>query len=82
MKHFDEKAAREMRVKAYQERERKRLEVRLEQTSLEARLPNKPAFKSIKKMRKKNDDDDDYDCHNYRRNLQGKQSSTLKYYDR
>ena len=29
MKHFDEKAAREMRVKAYQERERKRLEVRL-----------------------------------------------------
>lgn len=29
MKHFDEKAAQEMRVKAYQERERKRLEVSL-----------------------------------------------------
>ena len=34
MKHFDEKAAREMRVKAYQERERKRLEVRLQTRGL------------------------------------------------
>ena len=34
MKHFDEKAAQEMRVKAYQERERKRLEVRLQTRGL------------------------------------------------
>ena len=37
MKNFDEKAAREMRAKAYQERERKRLEVSLQTRGL---LPN------------------------------------------
>lgn len=34
MKNFDEKAAQEMRAKAYQERERKRLEVRLQTRGL------------------------------------------------
>ena len=34
MKNFDEKAAQEMRVQAYQERERKRLEVSLQARGL------------------------------------------------
>ena len=49
MKHFDEKAAREMRVKAYQERERKRLEVRLQTRGL---FCDEACTKSTKKKKK------------------------------
>ena len=48
MKHFDEKAAQEMRVKAYQERERKRLEVRLQTRGL---FCDEACTKSTKKKR-------------------------------
>ena len=47
MKNFDEKAAREMRAKAYQERERKRLEVSLQTRGL--LLCDEPGMKSKKK---------------------------------
>ena len=46
MKNFDEKAAQEMRAKAYQERERKRLEVSLQTRAL--LLCNEPGMKSKK----------------------------------
>ena len=47
MKNFDEKAAQEMRAKAYQERERKRLEVSLQTRGL--LLCDEPGMKSEKK---------------------------------
>ena len=48
MKNFDEKAAQEMRAKAYQEQERKRLEVSLQTRGL--LLCDEPGMKSKKKM--------------------------------
>ena len=47
MKNFDEKAAQEMRVKAHQERERKRLGVRLQTRGI--LLSNEACMKSQKK---------------------------------
>ena len=47
MKNFDEKAAQEMRVKAHQERERKRLGVRLQTRGI--LLSNEACMKSKKK---------------------------------
>ena len=57
MKHFDEKAAREMRVKAYQERERKRLEVRLQTRGL---FCDEACTKSTKKKSANQPNDKDY----------------------
>ena len=52
MKNFDEKAAQEMRVEAYQELERKRLEVSLKTRGL--LLDDEACMKSKKKKQKAN----------------------------
>ena len=58
MKNFDEKAAQEMRVEAYQELERKRLEVSLKTRGLllddEACTKSKKKKKRTVKKKKKN----------------------------
>ena len=53
MKNFDEKAAREMIAKAYQERQRKRLEVSLQTRGL--LLCDEPGMKSKKNVNQPND---------------------------